>query len=70
MVGFIAGIPIKVCIYGTDIELAEIDFLCVKKEYRDKRLAPLLIQEVSRRSCASSKVPSYVRKGFYHIFKQ
>ena len=49
MVGFIAGIPIKVCIYGTDIELAEIDFLCVKKEFRDKRLAPLLIQEVSRR---------------------
>ena len=49
MVGFIAGIPIKVSIYGTDIELAEIDFLCVKKEFRDKRLAPLLIQEVSRR---------------------
>ena len=49
MVGFIAGIPIKVCIYGTDMELAEIDFLCVKKEFRNKRLAPLLIKEVSRR---------------------
>ena len=49
MVGFIAGIPIKVCIHGYDIELAEIDFLCVKKEFRNKRLAPLLIREVSRR---------------------
>ena len=49
MVGFIAGIPVKVCIHGYDIELAEIDFLCVKKEFRNKRLAPLLIREVSRR---------------------
>ena len=49
MVGFIAGIPVKVCIHGYDIELAEIDFLCVKKEFRNKRLAPLLIKEVSRR---------------------
>ena len=49
MVGFIAGIPIKICIYGTDMHLAEIDFLCVKKEFRNKRLAPLLIREVSRR---------------------
>ena len=49
MVGFIAGIPIKINIYGTDMSLAEIDFLCVKKEFRNKRLAPLLIREVSRR---------------------
>ena len=49
MVGFIAGIPIKINIYGTDMNLAEIDFLCVKKEFRNKRLAPLLIKEVSRR---------------------
>jgi len=32
MVGFIAGIPIKINIHGTDMCLAEIDFLCVKKE--------------------------------------
>jgi glycylpeptide N-tetradecanoyltransferase len=49
MVGFIAGIPIKINIHGTDMNLAEIDFLCVKKEFRNKRLAPLLIREVSRR---------------------
>ena len=49
MVGFIAGIPIKINIHGTDMNLAEIDFLCVKKEFRNKRLAPLLIKEVSRR---------------------
>ena len=49
MVGFIAGIPITISIHGKDISLAEIDFLCVKKEFRNKRLAPLLIKEVSRR---------------------
>ena len=49
MVGFIAGLPVKVNIHGTDITLAEIDFLCVKKELRSKRLAPVLIQEVARR---------------------
>ena len=49
MIGFIAGLPIKVHIHGTDITLAEIDFLCVKKEFRSRRLAPVLIQEVSRR---------------------
>ena len=49
MVGFIAGLPVKVNIHGTDITLAEIDFLCVKKELRSKRLAPVLIKEVSRR---------------------
>ena len=49
MVGFIAGLPVKVNIHGTDITLAEIDFLCVKKEIRSKRLAPVLIQEVARR---------------------
>ena len=49
MVGFIAGLPVKVHIHGTDITLAEIDFLCVKKELRSRRLAPVLIQEVSRR---------------------
>ena len=49
MVGFIAGLPIKIHIHGTDITLAEIDFLCVKKEFRSKRLAPVLIKEVSRR---------------------
>ena len=42
MVGFIAGIPIKVCIYGTDMELAEIDFLCVKKEFRNKNVKKLV----------------------------
>ena len=49
MVGFIAGLPITIHIYGTDITLAEIDFLCVKKELRSRRLAPVLIKEVSRR---------------------
>lgn len=49
IVGFIAGLPVKLNIHGTDITLAEINFLCVKKDLRSKRLAPVLIKEVSRR---------------------
>ena len=50
MIGFISGFPIKVYIHGTDITLAEINFfLYVKKEFKSRRLAPVLIQEVSRR---------------------
>ena len=41
-VGFIAASPIK-NIYGTDIELIENDILCVKEEFKDKRLANLFI---------------------------
>lgn len=49
MVGFISGIPVDVNIYGTKCKMAEINFLCVNANYREKRLAPLLIQEVTRR---------------------
>jgi glycylpeptide N-tetradecanoyltransferase len=49
LVGFISGIPLKVSIKGTVVETAEIDFLCVHAKLRTKRLAPVLIKEVTRR---------------------
>ena len=49
MVGFISGIPVKVSINGEVVQMAEINFLCVKREVREHRLAPKLIQEVTRR---------------------
>lgn len=49
MIGFISGIPVEVNMYGTKMKMAEINFLCVNKKYRDKRLAPVLIKEVTRR---------------------
>jgi len=34
---------------GNKIRMAEINFLCVHKKLRTKKLAPVLIQEVTRR---------------------
>lgn len=31
------------------MKMVEINFLCVHKKLRDKRLAPVLIQEITRR---------------------
>ncbi len=49
MVGFISGIPTKISICGTEIEMVKINFLCVKKEFRNHRLSTVLIQEITRR---------------------
>jgi len=37
------------CVHGKNIEMVEINFLCVHKKLRDKRLAPVLIKEITRR---------------------
>lgn len=34
---------------GKDLKVVEIDFLCIHKKLRSKRLAPVLIKEVTRR---------------------
>lgn len=49
LVGFITGIPVKVGLGDSMVEMAEINFLCVHKKLRAKRLAPVLIKEVTRR---------------------
>lgn len=49
LVGFISGIPAKVSVGGKSMPMAEINFLCVHKKLREKRLAPVLIKEVTRR---------------------
>jgi glycylpeptide N-tetradecanoyltransferase len=51
--GFISAVPATICVRGTDsvrnIQMVEINFLCVHKKLRSKRLAPVLIKEVTRR---------------------
>ena len=42
----ITGIPQMMGVRGVDIPMAEINFLCVHKKLRAKRLAPVLIKEV------------------------
>eukprot|EP00421_Protoceratium_reticulatum_P074737 CAMPEP_0168428958 /NCGR_PEP_ID=MMETSP0228-20121227/37125_1 /TAXON_ID=133427 /ORGANISM="Protoceratium reticulatum, Strain CCCM 535 (=CCMP 1889)" /LENGTH=472 /DNA_ID=CAMNT_0008443033 /DNA_START=122 /DNA_END=1540 /DNA_ORIENTATION=- len=49
LVGFITGIPANVQVYDRLIRMVEINFLCVHKKLRSKRLAPVLIKEITRR---------------------
>ncbi|KAJ3209136.1 Glycylpeptide N-tetradecanoyltransferase 2 [Dinochytrium kinnereticum] len=48
LVAFISGIPADISIHQTKKTLVEINFLCVHKKLRSKRLAPLLIKEITR----------------------
>ncbi|POY74347.1 GNAT family acetyltransferase [Rhodotorula taiwanensis] len=50
LVGFIAGIPIELRVRNATKRCTEINFLVVHKKLRSKRFAPILIQEVTRRT--------------------
>jgi glycylpeptide N-tetradecanoyltransferase len=49
MVAFISGIPAGLRLRDAHLTVVEINFLCVHKQIRSKRLAPVLIKEVTRR---------------------
>lgn len=49
LVAFITGIPARVHVRGKLVFMAEINFLCIHKKLRAKRLAPVMIKEVTRR---------------------
>jgi len=49
LVAFISGIPVKMMVHGTEVKMAEINFLCIHKKLRTNRMAPVLIKEVTRR---------------------
>lgn len=46
---FISGIPVTLRVRDNDLRGPEINFLCVHKKLRSKRLAPVLIKEITRR---------------------
>ncbi|KAG0198925.1 glycylpeptide N-tetradecanoyltransferase [Mortierella sp. GBA30] len=50
LVAFISGIPQDVRVHSNIKRMVEINFLCVHKKLRSKRLAPVLIKEVTRRT--------------------
>ncbi|KAI9258161.1 acyl-CoA N-acyltransferase [Phascolomyces articulosus] len=50
LVAFISGIPADMRTYKVTQPLTEINFLCVHKKLRSKRLAPVLIREITRRT--------------------
>lgn len=49
LVAFISAVPAEVVAAGSAIRAVEINFLCVHKRLRSKRLAPVLIKEITRR---------------------
>jgi glycylpeptide N-tetradecanoyltransferase len=49
LVGFISAIPGTLSVYNKSNKMVEINFLCVHKKLRSKRLAPVLIREITRR---------------------
>ncbi|KAF9013912.1 N-myristoyl transferase [Cyathus striatus] len=48
LVAFISGVPMTLRIRGNVIPVSEINYLCIHKKLRSKRLAPVLIKEVTR----------------------
>lgn len=49
LVGFISAVPATIRIYNHTQRMAEVNFLCVHKKLRSKRVAPVLIREITRR---------------------
>ncbi|XP_048234063.1 glycylpeptide N-tetradecanoyltransferase 1-like [Ricinus communis] len=49
LVAFITGVPARMRVRDEIVKMAEINFLCVHKKLRSKRLAPVMIKEVTRR---------------------
>lgn len=49
LVAFISGVPARIRVRDEVVKMAEVNFLCVHKRLRSKRLAPVMIKEVTRR---------------------
>ncbi|KAF3903970.1 hypothetical protein ABW21_db0209376 [Orbilia brochopaga] len=49
LVAFISAIPLTLKVRGNVLNCSEVNFLCIHKKLRGKRLAPVLIKEVTRR---------------------
>ncbi|EPS64434.1 hypothetical protein M569_10344, partial [Genlisea aurea] len=49
LVAFITAVPARMRVREEIVLMAEVNFLCVHKKLRSKRLAPVMIKEVTRR---------------------
>lgn len=50
LLAFISAVPVRMRVFDKEINMVEINFLCVHKKLRSKGLAPVLISEITRRS--------------------
>ncbi|XP_055350979.1 glycylpeptide N-tetradecanoyltransferase 1-like [Paramacrobiotus metropolitanus] len=49
LVGFISAVPAQIRVRGKSLAMSEVNFLCVHKKLREKRMAVILIKEITRR---------------------
>ncbi|KAE8658167.1 Glycylpeptide N-tetradecanoyltransferase 1 [Hibiscus syriacus] len=49
LVAYVTGVPARIRVRDEVVKMAEINFLCVHKKLRSKRLAPVMIKEATRR---------------------
>ncbi|KAJ3607644.1 hypothetical protein NHX12_024695 [Muraenolepis orangiensis] len=49
LVGFIAASPANLHIHDSERKVAQVNFLCVHRKLRQKRMSPVLIRELTRR---------------------
>ena len=49
MFAFISAIPVEIRARAHTMKMAEVNFLCIHKKLRSRRLAPVLIKEITRR---------------------
>lgn len=49
LVAFISGIPVDLRVRKNTFKSSEVNFLCIHKKLRAKRLTPILIKEITRR---------------------
>lgn len=49
LVASITGVPTELNVRGQQLKVIEINFLCIHKKLRSKRLTPVLIKEITRR---------------------
>lgn len=49
LVAFISGVPVELRVRSNVLHSSEINYLCIHKKLREKRLAPVLIKEITRR---------------------
>jgi glycylpeptide N-tetradecanoyltransferase len=54
LLAFISGTPNKIKVSDKTVKMASVNYLCVNKKLREKRLAPVLIKELTRRINLSS----------------
>jgi glycylpeptide N-tetradecanoyltransferase len=65
LMGCITAVPANVRIYDEVKEMVEINFLCVHKKLRTKRLAPVLIKEITRRVNVTGRWQACYTAGVY-----